>query len=371
MKKSLGALCAAALLALSAACGSSDTAAKAAPAPESTATFDQATLDLLGGEESAKHLDTLYQQAIEAGQKTITVYGVTATSSAPLYVAFSKRYPEIKVNHVTVFGPELQAKISGEQTTGQYNGDQVSVGGPDVSFVVENKYLAETEAPLSSKVPKEYVPEGKTLYGGNEYLYTLAYNSDEISADEAPKSFDALLDPKWKGKVGLIDPKIGSTSFISDAIEAGTLDESWLTDIQDNDPVIFPSERDLFTAIASGQIALGVGDYIRGKDFLEADKLPVGFVSDFEDGLSVGVFYRSTLKNAPNPLASDLLVNWWLTPEAQTLIAGQGQQGLTEGAVPIPGVPPLSEIKLNPPPSIASYGDYMTKYNEMFRKAFE
>jgi iron(III) transport system substrate-binding protein len=333
-------------------------------------TMDDASISALGGEENAAYLDDLYQQAVDAGQTTITVYGITATSSASLYEAFQKRYPDIFVDHVTIFGAELQQRIASEQATGQFVADNVSVSGADAVYVSDQGFVTEQEPPLAADLAEEYKPAGNTLFGGNTYLYTLAYNTDLVDAEDAPKTFDELLDPKWAGKIGMADPNAAATGFVYAAIQAGIIDESWLEDFKATNPVIFPSERDVFTAVSTGQVELGLGDYIRGQAFLETDGLPVGFVADFTDGVSDGVFYRGTVENAPNALASDLLTAWWLTPEAQELIAAQGQPGLMPDAPAVPGQPALADIKVNPGPEFSEYAEYTQDGLDLFKKVF-
>lgn len=358
------AVAAAGLLGLTACSGPAETAA-----PESVE-FDDATIEALGGEENAAYLTDLYEEALEAGQSTITVYGITATSSASLYEAFSERFPGMTVEHVTIFGAELQNRIASEQTTGQYVADNVSVSGADAVFLTEEGYVAESEPPLAEQLDDVYKPAGNTLFGGNTYLYTVGYNTDLVSEDEVPTSFEELLDPEWAGRFGITDPNQGANGFIFAAIKNGKIDESYLDELKANDPVIFPSERDLFTAVSTGQIEMGLGNYIRGQAFLETDDLPVAFVADFEEGVSDGVFYRGTVENAPNALASDLLVAWWLTPEAQALIAEQGQPGLMPDAPAVPGQPPLSEITVNPGPDFDEYADYTQEGMDLFREVF-
>jgi iron(III) transport system substrate-binding protein len=364
IRRYLGLSAVAATAVLLASCA---TASPAADHEDMDMGTDDASVEALGGAENAAYLDDLYQQAVDAGQTTITVYGITATSSASLYEAFQERYPEMFVDHVTIFGTELQQRIASEQATGQFLADNVSVSGADAVYLADQGFVAEQEPPLAADLPEEFKPEGDTLFGGNTYIYTMAYNTDTVDPDHAPKTFDDLLDPKWSGKIGFPDPSAGVTSFLTSALEAGTIDEDWLTEFfATAKPVIFPSERDVFTAVSTGQVELGLGDYIRGQAFLETDGLPVGFVADFEDGVGDGVFYRGTVENAPNPLASNLLTAWWLTPEAQELIAAQGQPGLMPGAPAVPGQPPLAEMKVNPGPGFDEYADYTKKYIDMF-----
>lgn len=352
----------------------------AAELPENTDQGDQTgagsdfspdDVEALGGQGNVDYLTDLYQQAIAEDQTTITVYGITATSSASLYEQFSTRFPGITVDHVTIFGPELQNRISSEQTTGQYTADNVSVGGADALFVSENDYVAEQDPALGDELPDEYKPFGNTLFGANTYIYTVSYNTDLVDEAEAPRTFEELLDPKWHGEIAIGDVGTNIYGNLFGALYHDVIDETWVEEFAATDPVVVPSERDVFTAVSTGQVPIGLNNYIRGEDFLATDNLPVAFVADFEDGVGDGVFYRGTVQNAPNAIASDLLTAWWLTPEAMELLAIQGQAGLMPDAPSIVGQPPLSEMNINPVPSISE--DYESKFNEgleLFRGVF-
>lgn len=346
------------------------------PEPEETSTggggslqFTPDEVEALGGQENVDYMVALYDEAVAAGQTTITVYGITATSSASLYERFSERFPEITVEHVTIFGNELQNRIAGEQTTGQFVADNVSVGGADALFLKDNGYIADQEPPLAADLPAEFIEDGN-MFGANTYLYTVSYNTDMVSEDEVPRTFDDLLDPKWAGKIALGDATTGAPGFIWYAMENGKLDEDWLQDFADTNPVLLPSERDVFTAVSTGQVPLGLNNYIRGDAFLKQDNLPVGFVADFEDGIADGVFFRATVKDAPNALASDLLVAWWLTPEAMELLSIQGQQGLMPGAPAIVGQPPLADMNINPQGSLDEFAERYKRGTELFQSVF-
>lgn len=336
----------------------------------SSLAFSAEDVTALGGQANVDYMVGLYNQAIAAGQKTITVYGITATSSAALYEAFSKRFPGIKVEHVTIFGLELQNRIASEQTTGQHVADNVSVSNADAAFVKDNNYLAEQQPPLAAQLPAEYKPAGNTMFGANEYLYTVSYNTDLVSESEVPKTFDDLLDPKWSGQIALGDVLTGAPGFVNDAIRAGKITPDWLTKFAANKPVIVPSERDTFTAVSTGQVKLGLNNYIRGDAFLSKDNLPVKFVASFKDGISQGVYYRATVKDAPNAIASNLLVAWWLTPEAMKLLSIQGQQGLMPDAPPIVGQPPLSDLTINPAPPLDQYNAETATGVKLFTSVF-
>lgn len=325
----------------------------------------------LGGQDNVDYMTDLYEQAIAAGQTTITVYGVTATSSAPLYEVFSQRFPGIGVEHVTIFGPEMQNRIASEQATGQYLVDNLSVNGTDALFVADNDFAAEQHPPLAAQLDDEYLPAGDTLFGANTYIFTVSYNTDLVDEAEAPRSFEDLLDPKWRGKIAVGNVGTANYGMLFGGIYQGVIDEGWVEDFAATGPVIVQNERDVFAAVSTGQVPIGLNTYIRGQALIEKDDLPVAFVADFEDGVGDGVYYRGTAVNAPNPLASDLLTAWWLTPEAMTLLAAQGQAGLMPDAPPIDGQPPLAEMTVNTTPSIADdYESEAQRQLEMFQDIF-
>ncbi len=350
--------------------GCNSTAEPPPPSHESTLHFSDEDVKALGGQENVDYMTDLYDKAIAAGQTTITVYGITATSSASLYAAFSERFPGIKVDHVTIYAQELQNRIASEQATGQYVADNVSISGADAVFAVKNKFIAKQDPPLGKDLPKQYKPDGNTLFGANTYLYTVSYNTDMVSDSEAPKTFEDLLDPKWAGKIGVSDTLTGVFGTTLGAFDADVIDKAWVQKFADTKPLVVPSERDLFTAVSTGQVPIGLNNYIRGDAFLKKDNLPVKFVADFKDGIGDGVYYRGTVVNAPHPLASDLLVAWWLTPEAMDLLSIQGQAGLMPGAPPIVGQPPLADIKINPTPSLKDYAEKTNAFKEIWDKAF-
>ena len=47
------------------------------------------------------------------------------------------------------------------------------------------------------------------------YLYTIGYNTSLVTAEEAPKSYADLLDPKWKGKIVKSHPSYSGGTLTS------------------------------------------------------------------------------------------------------------------------------------------------------------
>jgi iron(III) transport system substrate-binding protein len=49
--------------------------------------------------------------------------------------------------------------------------------------------------------------------GFSARIRVIAYNTNLVKAEDAPRSVFELADLKWRGQVAMADPRFGSTSF--------------------------------------------------------------------------------------------------------------------------------------------------------------
>lgn len=346
---------------LVAGCGSSD-AGQAAKA-------DLSQPETLGGQQMADKMGALYDQAIAAGQTKVTVYGITTKSWAALYDRFTQRFPGIKVDSVTIFGPDLVTRVDTEIATKKQVGDMLSGTKTDAIPLLEKAQLEKYTPFTATGLPAEWVDPSKTVYAPSAYIYSIAYNKNLVGEADVPKSFDDLLDPKWKGKVGVIDLTTGpGDTWMMSRRADGSLDEDFARKFAANAPVMLANENEVFTAVATGRVPIGYYCWVRGPVVLKDQ--PVGFVVPQTDGNYVGEFYRGIFKGAPNPLAAQLLENWAFTPEAQAMLPGQNQQGLMPGAEPIPGLPAFDTLDVIRAPGWDKYQQEQKSVRSWLDKAF-
>src|SRR5699024_5991400 len=114
--------------------------------------------------------------------------------------------------------------------------------------------LAEPENVDTEGIVEEVVEE-EGFYGGTRNMPTaMAYNTDVISEDEAPKSWQDLLDPKYKDQLVMPDPAVsGAAAFNASVwLESDELGEDWITALGENQPMIAQSNGPTSQEIASG-----------------------------------------------------------------------------------------------------------------------
>ena len=122
--------------------------------------------------------------------------GMPVPDAQALLSAFEKKYPFIKTTYYRATGPALVSRIQTEQRAGRPSWDVMNSTGFE-------PYFSKYESP-----ERKYFPEGhKDTEGYWTTMYTtphlVSYSIRLLAPRELPKDYFELLDPKWKGKLGM------------------------------------------------------------------------------------------------------------------------------------------------------------------------
>lgn len=122
--------------------------------------------------------------------------------------------------------------------------------------------LAAYRAPAAPHFPPQFVSSDGLWHGFAARVRVLIVNTQRVSPDEMPTSILDLVDPKWKGQVGIAKPLFGTT-----ATHAACLFEHWGDDeaqsfflkLKENATVL-SGNKQVALAVASGELAFGLTD---------------------------------------------------------------------------------------------------------------
>ena len=130
---------------------------------------------------------------------------MTLDQSKPVVDRFQQKYPFIKPELFRTGGGPILNKILTEARGGRYAWDVVVGRGEMVLPLMERKLLASYLSPETKMIDSDLVDkEGFwTAYYVNAYV--LGYNTKLVKKDDVPKTYEALLDPKWKGRQISVD----------------------------------------------------------------------------------------------------------------------------------------------------------------------
>ena len=198
----------------------------------------------------------------------------------------------------------------------------------------------------------------------------IAYNTNLVKKEDAPKSFADLLDPKWAGKMVKAHPAYSGTIMNATFQIARDLGWDYLEKLAKQKVMQVQSATDTPKKIALGERAVMVDGagylVIRNK---EAGQ-PVEIVYP-EEGTPLATGPSAVFKAAPNPNAARLFQNWMHSREGQQLLVDWARQYSPHGqTVEKPGVRKLADIKLmkEDPAGVEEQADEIkTRYAEIFK----
>ena len=253
-------------------------------------------------------------------------------------LTFRKAYPKINIKVTPFAGRDFWPRVMKEREVGQSLWD-LRIGGAETQVYQLIKVNGLANVREMFILPE--VSDENNWHGGFDHMFSdnakkfvptftvysspLAYYNTNIIKPGELKTFQDLLDPKWKGKIALVDPRGGSTA-VSMAIVYQKFGEDFIrTLLTTQSPVIVKNPRQMVGWFVSGQYPIAMG--MPNTSLLEFKEkgieIPAGRVSGL-DIWSVGVGSIQVLEPRPHPNATIVFVNWLLTKDTQTLV--------TEGA---------------------------------------
>ena len=266
----------------------------------------------------------------------VAVAGPPGTAYRDVMRGFEKKYPEISLEYQGFTPANFTARFSKERQAGQYLWD-LYVTGP-TGFDIAAKKAGELD-PIRPYFILPEVRDERAWLGGfdkafldSEKQYVFAFQAQitpqvlvnrEIVSEKDLNSIKGLLDPKWKGKIAINDPRVDGAGNGRIALWTGQLGEEFVRNLLKQDLGLTRDDRQLADWLARGKypIAIGVGD----TEIYELQKLGIGLKVEPLGGKLAEAWRMSTgwgavrwVNKAPHPNAATVFVNWLLSKDGQT-----------------------------------------------------
>ena len=244
--------------------------------------------------------------------------------------AFTGKYG-VEVEFIQGKPTELIPKVMAERRAGIFSVD-LFVGGPggiDTSLAPAGVLeLIDDELILPEVLDKKAWWEGHLLWFNPDQHYHLVFlagprhpitiNTNLVKSDEL-KSYRDLLNPKWRGKIAWFDPTVaggGLNAFVG--LANLWMDIQFLRDLGKQELVFTRDLRLHVEWVARGKYPIGIGMKTESvTEFIKAGA-PISYnpVAEGSFTSSAGI---ALMKNAPNPNAAKLFLNWLLSREGQII----------------------------------------------------
>ena len=157
------------------------------------------------------------------------------------------------------------------------------------------------------------------IYASQAYQVELIWCNTDIAKPEEIRSLTDLLNPKWSGKIGYLDPRTPGAGSSMWSFLWKLKGEDYLKKLAGQKLFLSRDQRVLAESLARGKIALVAGlSYYSFLPFAKAG-LPVKSVAISRDEIYVsgGSGNVAIIKGAPHPNATKVFINWFLGQEGQ------------------------------------------------------
>jgi iron(III) transport system substrate-binding protein len=285
--------------------------------------------------------------------------------------AFEAKYPGIAVR-VERSGAERVFQRIGQENASNIHACDV-VNSSDAAHAIVWKRDNLLEAYVPEDVAKFYPVEHKDPDGMfasfRIWVCIIAYNTDLVKKEDAPKSFADLLDPKWKGKIVKAHPGYSGTIMTATFQMQRDLGWDYFEKLAAQNVMQVQSSADPPKRLALGERAV-MADGNEYNIFEIGEKGgPVAPVYATE-GSPLIVGPTAMFKTAPNPNAARLFCNFSFSAECQQLIIDVGGlRSVHPQAKDKPGRIPFKDVKVmkDDPAGVEKMSDDIKqKYSKIF-----
>ena len=325
--------------------------------------------------KGADRTSMLIEGAKKEGE--IVFYSAMIVNQAlrPVADGFMKKYPFVKASYWRADTSDTMAKVSAEQRAGNVVSDVIEGTGIGEN-VIQAGFALSFDSPVLEEYPKERRDPRKLWAATRLSYYSLGFNTKQIAQGTQPKSYEDLLDPRWKGKLSWrIGPAGGMELFLT------TLRIAWgeeramtyLAQLRSQDIVNFGSgsARTLVDRVMAGEFPMALNIFAHHPLISAKSGAPV------DSQLFYPVTTTAAILTIPtglrHPHAAMLFVDFLLSKEGQAILAG------AEYFPAHPDVPPL-EIMERVVPAKAGMGEvfinptlmpeYNTRSGEIWQDVF-
>jgi len=258
-------------------------------------------------------------KVIEAAKKEGQVVWYTTTAlevSKKFGDEFQKKYPFVRVDIFRTNNSPLVARVLSEATAGRTLWDLVGGGGELYTPIAQKKLFGQYRSPESKMLDSDLYDKNAYWTAYTASTYVLGYNTRQVKKDEVPKTYEALLDPKWKGGKITVDTSGGMLHALS-----GTWGKEkaigYFKALAAQNPVAQDGNTLRAQLIAAGEFALGF-NLAHGTQLLANRGAPTDWVA-LEPAV-MRIIILGLAAKAPHPNAARLFYDFVISKEGQEIL---------------------------------------------------
>ena len=292
----------------------------------------------------------LYEAAKKEGELTWYIAHYTSETAERFGRTFTEKYPGVKVNVVRTTAQVAFQRLSQDIQSNTPNCDVFATTDIGHCVSLKQRGLLMSYRPKGvdqiAPVFRDVDKDGQ-FYTTSATFVSVLHNTNRVKVEDAPKSWKALLDPKWMNQVSVGHPGFSGFVGIWTVQMKKLYGWDYFETLAKHKPQIGRSIIDTVTMLTSGErmVAAGPGNL----SYLQASRgNPIAVVIP-EEGAVLMSSPTAIMKNARHPNAAKLFVEFMHGKEAAEIVKDEYGSPLRTDIDPRPGVLRVTEMKLIQP----------------------
>ncbi len=235
---------------------------------------------------------------------------------------FQKNYPGIKASFYRGTSDRVLHRVMTEAKTGRYSVDVFSSAGFQLQLMKEEGLTAQYVPSEASAYEKGLKDTDGHWVSVHSVLNSMAYNTGLVPAGAAPKKLEDLLDPKWRGKIG-IDVRDAEWYVNLQQLLGKEKARAFLKGLASQKVGLRQGHNLLAQLTAAGEFQVVVNTYAHIAARMKNQGAPVQWI--FDEPVITYVHPIAVARHAPHPNAGRLFMRFVLSEEGQKMLRDQGR----------------------------------------------
>lgn len=248
-------------------------------------------------------------------------YTNSGLENASRYIqVFKQIYPFINAQVWRSKTRQVIQRVIAEANAGRHIVDVVKPSTDLLPALLERKLIGRYETPTRAIYPAH----AKSTYFTNmNYAFRVfAFNPRKVARKDVPKTWDELLQPRWKGEI-LFDESSLEEVVALLAAWGREKTTNYFTRLSQQQLLIRVGRDTTTQMMMAGEAPLAVTTYAYNNESLRATNAPVDWVA--EDLIPALMYPLTVARNAPHPYSAALFYDFLLSEQGQQLIAKEGR----------------------------------------------
>jgi len=285
----------------------------------------------------AVHAQGIDRVAAAKKEGTLTLYTTIAEKDLPTLVKpFESKYG-ITVNVWRAGTSNVLQRTIAESGARKYDVDVIHTGSPEMEALAREQILLPITVPVQNELQPGSVPAHRQWAATLLSVWVQAYNTKLVKKADLPKTYKDLLDPKWKGKLGLEGKDEDWFASVVDVMGGGETGLKFFRDLASTNGLSVRQGHTLLNnMVISGEVPLALNVYNYMPEQAKKKGAPIDwFALEPAIARSNGV---GVARHAPHPNAALLFYEYLLGEAQQYFVSTDYVPSNAKVASPLKGI---------------------------------